>query len=223
MLLLLAWPGITQGNEKLSTFHHVTRQTDISGVAIVAASRESVFTDTCVACDTFGGFATFLTFSATGFMFCPFRLFTIFPVIHTPQTPELKPAEGCVVLTSVLGEADPLVVLEAVLHTLLLVLILLILLVLMVLHGLHLISTNSGDPTRKLNRMDPEFSPGTTESAYMRARMERGREGLCVRQFYAPTREFGWMAGCPSPFGENCCMGSHALSLERTEGGGKSF
>ena len=52
-------------------------------------------------------------------------------------------AEGCVVLTSVLGEADPLVVLEAVLHTLLLVLILLILLVLMVLHGLHLASTNS--------------------------------------------------------------------------------
>ena len=50
-------------------------------------------------------------------------------------------AEGCVVLTSVLGEADPLVVLEAVLHTLLLVLILLILLLLMVLHGLHLIST----------------------------------------------------------------------------------
>ena len=143
MLLLLAWPGITQGNEELSTFHHVTRQTDISGVAIVAASRESVFTDTRVACDTFGGFATFLTFSATGFMFCPFRLFTIFPVIHTPQTPELKLAEGCVVLTSVLGEADPLVVLEAVLHTLLLVLILLILLVLMVLHGLHLISTNS--------------------------------------------------------------------------------
>ena len=143
MLLLLAWPGITQGNEKLSTFHHVTRQTDISGVAIVAASRESVFTDTRVACDTFGGFATFLTFSATGFMFCPFRLFTIFPVIHTPQTPELKPAEGCVVLTSVLGEADPLVVLEAVLHTLLLVLILLILLVLMVLHCLHLASTNN--------------------------------------------------------------------------------
>ena len=52
-------------------------------------------------------------------------------------------AEGCVVLTSVLGEADPLVFLEAVLHTLLLVLILLILLVLMVLHGLHLISTNT--------------------------------------------------------------------------------
>ena len=50
-------------------------------------------------------------------------------------------AEGCVVLTSVLGEADPLVVLEAVLHTLLLVLKLLILLVLMVLHGLHLAST----------------------------------------------------------------------------------